>query len=130
MAEESRISRARQWINSPAGRWTAIGAAAVLLATAAWIFVGDGGDQRAKDIVQKGHTVYYYCKACKATGKTAKPYDQPFPIVCPKCGAPQAVEAFRCRRCKRIIENIKGVQVFHCPHPDCRFKYSRRVIGD
>jgi len=130
MADEPWASRCRRWINSRTGRWVAAGVCAVLLAAAASAFLRDETDQRAKGILKKGHTVYYYCKACKATGKTLKPYDQPFPITCPKCGAPQAVEAFRCRRCGRIIENIKGVEVFYCPHPDCRFKYSRRVIGD
>ena len=73
--------------------------------------------------------VYYVCKACKDAGQTLKPYETPFPLDCPKCDQPKAVEGFRCVGCKRVIENQPKVQVFFCPHDDCRFKYNRRALG-
>ncbi len=68
--------------------------------------------------------------ACGDTDKTHKAFEQAFPIACPKCAAVQAAEGFPCLGCKRIIpQRPREVTVFHCPHTDCNFKYSRRALG-
>ncbi|KKL28821.1 hypothetical protein LCGC14_2371300 [marine sediment metagenome] len=62
-------------------------------------------------------------------GRTHKPFETPFPLPCPKCGQPKAVQGFPCARCERVIDSQPKVQVFYCPHPDCRFKYNRQALG-
>jgi len=126
MSEDSWFFRARGWLNGPGGRWVAVGVVVAALATAAFVFLRDTTGREADEIRSRGRAVLYYCTACGAAGQTRIGYEEDFPVVCPKCGKRQAVMAFRCVKCGRIIQKRNEV-VYRCPHPDCRFLYDNRV---
>ena len=128
MDDEGRLQRVRRFINTGPGRVAVI----VLVVAAVAIAIGRavGGktatQRQAAAIRARGLNVLYYCRACKKTGKTHKAFSEPFPIVCPHCGRREAVAAFVCAGCKRVIE-AKDAPLFRCPH--CQHTYDQRLLA-
>ena len=122
------MERARDLADTGAARVAAGGVALACLALAVYMAIGSpSSTQRAaSDIRAKGVKALYVCKACGKTGETRKGFDEPLPPTCPHCGKPQAVAAFRCVRCGRIIEAVDA-SLFHCPH--CRHPYDQRLLS-
>ncbi len=125
---DSAIARLRGWINVGTGRWLAVLGSLGLVTFAVLYFAlrDETSDQR-KDILSRGRDVLFYCRNCEETGTLeAVPFDAEFPLVCPKCKQRQAVVAFKCVRCGRIIEK-QSAPVYRCPH--CKFVYDNRITG-
>jgi len=128
MDDEGRLERVRRFINTGPGRVAVIVLAGVAVAIAIGRALGGktATQRQAAAIRARGLNVLYYCRACKKTGKTHKAFDEPFPIVCPHCGRREAVAAFVCVGCKRIIE-AKDAPIFRCRH--CRYLYDQRLLA-
>jgi hypothetical protein len=124
--EGSLLGRAREWLNTGAGRWIAVATALVLLAGALAVFLRDPAKGRTHAVLSKGRTYLFYCRACQQTGELHLPYDAKFPQTCPKCGKKEAYLGFRCVGCRNIIEK-QDAPVFTCPHPQCRYVYDQRI---
>jgi Zn finger protein HypA/HybF involved in hydrogenase expression len=125
---DGAIARFREWINVGAGRWIALLASLGLVTFAVLYFaLRDETSDRRDDILGQGRKVLFYCRNCKETGTLeGVPFNAEFPLPCPKCGQKEAVVAFKCVRCGRIIEK-KSEPVYRCPH--CNFVYDNRITG-
>ena len=138
MAGDSPLSRIREWMDTPRGKWTiTLGALGVLvLAIATWLFgPGDTVAERER-LRAAGRKVLYYCRACKAAGKMTLrinsehpgQFADQFPAACPQCDHKQAVLGLKCVKCRKIFEKPPaGQRLYHCPH--CDHKYDLRIGG-
>jgi len=125
MDEESLAHRVREILNTGGARIVLGLVALGVIVFAVVRFVGsDELEGRRRAIRERGRRVYYVCKACEATGEARVGYDEPFPIVCPKCGRREAVMGFKCVGCGRIIEK-RSEPVYRCPH--CGKVYDNRA---
>ena len=128
MDDEGRLARVRRFINTGPGRVAVIVLAVAAVAIAIGRAIGGktATQREAAAIRARCLNVLYYCRACKKTGKTHKAFNQPFPIVCPHCRRREAVAAFACAGCKRIIE-AQDAPVLRCRH--CQYAYDPRRLA-
>ena len=103
-----RTGRFREWLNGPAGRWIVGGTVLALIGVAVTLSVtGSSNLDGKRDRVRaKGRRIFYYCTACKASGKLHVAFDQTYPVPCPQCKQPAAVPGFRCTRCGKMFEKV------------------------
>ena len=126
------LESVREWINTSTGRVITITACIVVILGGlimTVMYASKSGTQRKADEIRgKGLDYLYYCQACKQTGTLEKqPYDLKFPVKCPHCGEKKAVLAFKCVKCREIIER-KPDPVFRCPH--CNYVYDSRIPSE
>ena len=125
--EETILSRLRDWMNTGPGRWAAVGVILVLVAAAAAVFLRDSTEADADAIRAKGRKILYYCTSCKETGEARIGWGDEFPLSCPHCGKRTAVTAFRCVKCRNVIQK-KDDLVYPCPR--CGFVYDKRIAPE
>jgi len=118
----------REWMNVGPGRWiTLVVALGVLVGSIAyWILRPSGSGKIVEEIQAGGRKIPIYCRACKHTEELRLVWTPTFPMECPKCKAVQAVVAFRCVGCGRLIER-KDLPYYTCPH--CGKVYDKREGG-
>jgi len=124
---EGILSRIRSWMDEGSGRLIAVVVAlAVIIASVGWLAVHGGGDPVRGEIRKAGRQVPYVCKACGSTGKTRVAWEAAPPWECPECHEVKAAAAFKCVKCRNIIEDPRK-PVFKCPK--CGYVYDSRDAG-
>lgn len=114
--EDGFFSRMREKINEGPGRFVMIAVTIVVIVGAIlWWFVRDKKPSEMKTIEGRGVTVLFLCKACGESGQTHVGYREESGFACPKCKKHEAVTAYRCDQCKKLIEYRKESE-WKCPN--------------
>ncbi|KKM24882.1 hypothetical protein LCGC14_1600640 [marine sediment metagenome] len=118
--DNERLQNLREWLNSGWGMWIAVGVVALCVVIAvASMFRGGGSD--AGDLASSGRLVTVQCKACQHVDRVDVPYDEKFPVKCPKCRKREAVWTRRCPKCEKLFPHSTAKE-YSCPHCGAEFR--------
>ena len=115
------IRAAREWMNEGAGRWICIASAVVLIAAAGYGIYRHATHSQADSVIAEGRKMRILCEACGHSERARLPFDQTFPMACPKCGEEKAVWAQKCTGCGEVFARPTKESVYQCPK--CKAEY-------